>query len=306
MTPATLPSGLLVLERGWLSSNTVVCLSDRCAAVVDTGYASQADLTLRLIQDAIGERDLQVIANTHLHSDHCGGNALLQSLFPSARTLIPPGLESAVRHWDPVALTFEPTGQTCPQFKCDGLLVPGGIVEMATWRWEVHAAPGHDPHSVILFEPQSCVLISADALWEKGFGVVFPELEGDDAFGHVSATLDAIESLSPSVVVPGHGSPFRDLDGALRLARRRLADYERDPARHAEHGGKVLLKFKLLELQSVRLATLKSWAGSTPYFRLIHRRWFSDLDLEAWVDHLLASLVERGALRVNDDMVVNL
>jgi hypothetical protein len=33
------------------------------------------------------------------------------------------------------------------------------------------------------------VLISADALWENGFGVVFPELEGDDAFAIVAATL---------------------------------------------------------------------------------------------------------------------
>jgi hypothetical protein len=33
----------------------------------------------------------------------------------------------------------------------------------------------------VLFEPQGAS-ISADALWENGFGVVFPELEGADAF----------------------------------------------------------------------------------------------------------------------------
>jgi glyoxylase-like metal-dependent hydrolase (beta-lactamase superfamily II) len=45
---------------------------------------------------------------------------------------------------------------------------------------------GHDPHSVILFEPVSRVLISADALWERGFGVIFPELEGVEAFDEVA------------------------------------------------------------------------------------------------------------------------
>ena len=51
---------------------------------------------------------------------------------------------------------------------------------------------GHDTHSVILFEPVSRTLVSADALWERGFGVVFPELDGDDAFAEVADTLDVM------------------------------------------------------------------------------------------------------------------
>ena len=48
--------------------------------------------------------------------------------------------------------------------------------------WQVISAPGHDPHAVILFNPDTRVLISADALWERGFGVIFPELEGESGF----------------------------------------------------------------------------------------------------------------------------
>ena len=40
---------------------------------------------------------------------------------------------------------------------------------------------GHDPHSVILFEPQDRILISADALWEAGFGVIFPDASSADS-----------------------------------------------------------------------------------------------------------------------------
>jgi glyoxylase-like metal-dependent hydrolase (beta-lactamase superfamily II) len=61
--------------------------------------------------------------------------------------------------------------------------------------WEVHAAPGHDPHSIILFDPISRTLISADALWENGFGIAFPELAGEPSFGEVAATLRSDRKL---------------------------------------------------------------------------------------------------------------
>jgi glyoxylase-like metal-dependent hydrolase (beta-lactamase superfamily II) len=48
-------------------------------AVVDTGYVTHAEQTLALIESVLGTRPLDRILNTHLHSDHCGGNAALQS-----------------------------------------------------------------------------------------------------------------------------------------------------------------------------------------------------------------------------------
>lgn len=81
-------------------------------------------------------------------------------------------------------------------------------------RWQVHAAPGHDPHSVrILFEPELRVLLSADALWENGFGIVFGELEGPGDFRRVSSTLDTSNRWRPSGVIPGHGRAFGDVAG---------------------------------------------------------------------------------------------
>src|SRR5205823_15089427 len=105
-------------------------------------------------------------------------------------------------------------------------------------------------------------LISADALWENGFGVVFPELEGGDGFAKVGATLDVIESLCPEVVVPGHGNVFggtAEVAAALARARSRLAGLAEDPTRHAAHGIKVLIKFRLLECRSIELTRLLVW-----------------------------------------------
>ena len=187
---------ITVFERGWLSSNNILFVGQRSgSALVDTGYCTHSAQTLALVQSALGERPLERILNTHLHSDHCGGNAALQQAWPGVQTAIPPGQAAHVRTWDAYALSYTPTGQDCPRFKADTALQPGTTVPLAGRDWQVHAAPGHDPHSVVLFQPDHRLLISADALWENGFGVVFPELEGDRAFAEVAAPLDVIEKL---------------------------------------------------------------------------------------------------------------
>ena len=293
--PELLPPGVTVHERGWLSANMVVLVGEHAAAVVDTGYVTHAQQTLALVRSTLGERPMDLIINTHLHSDHCGGNASLQAAFAQARTLIPPGLAAHVRDWDPVALSYQPTGQRCPPFRMDGTLLPGSECVLGDLAWQVHAAPGHDPHSVVLFEPCSRTLLSADALWENGFGVVFPELEGEQAFDEVAATLDLIAALQPAVVVPGHGSVFTDVDGALGRARSRLAAYQSQPTRHAVHAAKVLLKFKLLEVQRLPWDDFVAWAVATPYFRLVRQRWFPSRPLAEWVQQLYGELVESGA-----------
>jgi glyoxylase-like metal-dependent hydrolase (beta-lactamase superfamily II) len=300
-----LPAGMTVLERGWLSSNNVIFRGPQGSAVVDSGYWTHSAQTVELIGLVAGTVPVTTLVNTHLHSDHCGGNAALQARWPMLRTLIPPGLAQAVRSWDPVALTYAPTGQECPRFRIDGTLSAGDEIELGETVWRVHAAPGHDPHSIILFERVSGTLISADALWENGFGIVFQELEGDEAFSEVASTLDLIQALAPRVVVPGHGGVFTDAHGALVRARSRLAAYLTQPHKHAAHAAKVLLKFKLLELQTVPVAGLEAWSEQTPYFAMVWRRWFSERSQRDWFKSLLADLVRTGAARVEGLRVVN-
>lgn len=260
--------GITCMERGWLSSNNILVQGDGPTALVDSGYATHADQTAELVATALQDRRLELLLNTHLHSDHCGGNAALQAAYPGLVTLIPPGQASMVEDWDPVALTFEPTGQHCPQFVHQAVLMPGTSVQLGALSWEVHAAKGHDPHSIILFEPQHRVLISADALWENGFGIVFPELEGQSAFDDVAHTLELINELAPAIVLPGHGAVFTDVSASLARARSRLDQFVQQPERHRRHALKVLIKFKLLEWQTISVPALFEWVMSTAYFRL--------------------------------------
>lgn len=300
-----LPPEITVLERGWLSANNILFIGHHDTALVDTGYCSHAEQTVELLRSALQGRPLDRILNTHLHSDHCGGNAALQKAWPGVLTAIPPGQADHVRQWNPYALSYTPTGQECPPFRAEALLTPGSCVLLGDKPWQVHAAPGHDPHSVVLFEPRSRVLISADALWENGFGVVLPELEGDDAFAEVAATLDIIEKLAPQVVIPGHGPVFADAPLAIAGARRRLEGFVRDPGKHALYAAKVLLKYKLLEWQQISLQDLAAWAQATPYFGMLRERHFADQAEVEWLGSLSDELVRSGAATRQGDMLHN-
>lgn len=300
-----LPDDIHVFERGWLSSNNILLRADAGNALIDSGYVSHAAQTLALVRNMLGNQPLSLLVNTHLHSDHCGGNALLQATYPGLCTLIPPGHAEQVRQWDAQALSYAPTGQSCAPFAFDAVLQPGSSLRLGLRDWLVHAAPGHDPHSLILFEPELRLLISADALWENGFGVVFPEIEGLQAFDEVDATLDLIESLQPRLVIPGHGALFQRVDAALAVARQRLTQFRSDPRRHARHAAKVLIKFKLLELQQVALSDFRSWIAQTAYFGLLHQTHFSQHNFTAWSDELMQDLVHAGAARIDGQLLLN-
>jgi glyoxylase-like metal-dependent hydrolase (beta-lactamase superfamily II) len=258
-----------------------------------------------LVESALQGRPLDLLLNTHLHSDHVGGNAALQARYPALKTLIPPGHAQYVTDWDTDKLTYKPTGQNCPQFRFDATLQTGSDVRLGDLVWQVHSAPGHDSHSVILFEPISRVLVSADALWQRGFGVVFPELDGDDAFHEVAQTLDVIESLQPLLVIPGHGSTFTDVAEALARARQRLDGFVADPARHLQHAAKVLLKFKLLELQSVSQSELLAWAETTPYVAKLVASQYAGHTLTEALDALVQDLVRAGAATLQGTQLHN-
>lgn len=301
-----LPQGMQVFERGWLSANNILLMNDQSAVLIDSGYVSHAPQTLALVQHALKGRPLDLLLNTHLHSDHCGGNQALQSAYPLLETWIPPGHAAAVAEWDEVALTYQSTGQDCPRFQFQNLLRPGEEVQLAGVQWQVHAAPGHDPHSIILFEPHARTLISADALWEHGFGIVFPELEGIAAFHEVAETLDLIESLDPHWIIPGHGAPFNNGSTALEFARQKLNAFVQHPEKHARYGAKVLVKFKILEWHQIDKAAFVTWAQESSYLHALHRVQASTQSFTEWLDMILAELIKSKALHIDGQLLQNI
>lgn len=300
-----LPPGIDIVERGWLSANTILHFGNDDVSVVDTGYCAHQVLTLGLVENALSKWQvsrLNKVINTHLHSDHCGGNAALEKVY-QAEIHIPLAEAEAVKDWNEDLLSFRALGQVCPRFTYTHLLQPGNEITLGRYNWQILAAPGHDPHSIMLYQADHRLLISADALWEDGFGVIFPELWGESGFEETAQTLDLIEDLEIALVIPGHGKPFTDVAGALVRARSRLDYLASDSDRNTRHGMKVLLKYKLLEWRSIELEKVYDWIFSTPAIAQAAKRLnMPSNEVPQW---LIQALLKSKAAKLEGTRLVN-
>lgn len=315
-----LPQGIRFIQRDWLSSNNVLMcdtlpvqwprlpvvnlLSEGGSqyTLIDSGYGKHQQMTLSLVQYLIGPGKLKRILNTHLHSDHCGGNALLAQK-TGCEIYVPSGSFEDVRAWDTEALSYVATGQNCPRFEATGALHAGDTFTAGGLLWQIHAAPGHDPKSFIFFAPAERLLISADALWENGFGILFPELEGESAFQEQEDVLDLIEALNPRLVLPGHGGVFGDVAEALARARSRLAALMEKPERNARNAVRALAKFALLDREKISFDDFVAAYEQTAINKACAKQLGQPV--QDLLRQALTDLAGIGAARIEGDMAFN-
>jgi len=164
MSKVSLPPGVQVLERGWLSANNVVLFDgERDATLIDSGYVSHAPQTVALVREALDGRQLRRLINTHSHSDHIGGNAALQREFDCTIS-VPAGIAEAVATWDEAALLLSTAEQLGERFRADDVVCAGDTLEMANLEWQALPAPGHDMDALVFYSADRRTLISGDAL----------------------------------------------------------------------------------------------------------------------------------------------
>jgi glyoxylase-like metal-dependent hydrolase (beta-lactamase superfamily II) len=300
-----LPPSLRVLERGWLSCNSILAAGREGVTLVDSGYGDHAPQTLALLDHALAGRRLAWLVNTHCHSDHMGGNRAVQDRY-GCRTTIPVGEAPLIDVWDETSLILGVADQRAERFRYDDTLAPGDALQIGDLDWQVLAAPGHDPHALMFWAPAERVLIAGDALWEDGFGVIFPALFGDThALVQTRATLDAIARLDPRTVIPGHGAVFDRVVPALERAYSRLEGFERDLTRLARHAAKVMLVFSLLQKRRMAVAALPAYCDSVGILRHLNRE-FLGLTPEAMAAWLVEDLERARAVKRDEGDLVPL
>jgi glyoxylase-like metal-dependent hydrolase (beta-lactamase superfamily II) len=288
-----LPTQIDVIVRDWLCANQILLTGRDGTVLIDTGYVTRTARTLALLDERLRGRRVDLLVDTHCHSDHMGGNAAVQRRY-GCPTLIPEAQAPLIRAWDEQALWLAYADQQAERFDFDGELEAGARHRWGDLDWRMVPAPGHDPGALVFYCEERRILISGDALWERGFGIVMPDAPGglDDA----QRTLEAIAALDIDLVIPGHGEPFADVDAALERSFGRIRALRGDPVRQARSALKAILAFTLLDRGALRLDTLPDYFARVPLYRDLNARYFA-LPPARFAELLVSDLERAGGAR---------
>jgi len=202
---------------------------------------------------------------------------------------------------------LSPLGQSAARFRHDATLSAGDQFEFGSLCWQAIAVPGHDMDALAFYNPEHRLLISGDALWRNGFGVIFSELlrHPEDSGGLQAAreTLDRLARLPIDLVIPGHGAAFVEVEDAFARAYRRLAVFEADVELLARHALRVMLAFALLERQQLARAELPGFLSSLSFCQSVNMRYLqhSDATLADW---LVTDLLRAGVVQEVDGLLL--
>jgi len=302
MTPL-LPPSVRVFVRDWLSANQIVLKDGDDVVAIDSGYGKHVPLTLALLasRQGVDGKPLTRLVNTHCHADHMGGNAAIKRAW-GCPIAVPEGEAPLIEQWDTMTLLLDYAGQTAECFPVDEVVRANSTHVWGGLEWRALAAPGHAMGALVYYNPEHRILISGDALWENGYGIVMPPEMAPAALPAARTTLEMLAQLDIDVVIPGHGEPFRDVAPALERAFSRTAAFEQSSARIARHAAKALLVFTLLDRERMPLAEVPVYLDRVPVYRDLNARYF-ELAPAGFAEMLVGELERAGAVRRNGEFL---
>jgi glyoxylase-like metal-dependent hydrolase (beta-lactamase superfamily II) len=291
-----LPSWVMWQQRPFPDANLLL-LPGRQATLVDSGFVGHAEETAGWVRAHTG--DLALVVNTHWHSDHVGGNALLQSAGAGIAASTPDA--DAVARRDPGCCMAEYLDQPVAPYDVDESLDDGQILRLGEADWEIVRTPGHTPGHLSLWQPEERLLIAGDALSDYDVGWVNLALDGPDAAATALASLQRLADLAPRVVLPAHGPLPADPGAALATALRRAQRLVDDPAGAVWYGARRIFAFGLMIREGIPVSEVESYLHA--------RAWLTDAArlLSTTPDALAAELVDTmvrsGAVVIRDEQL---
>ncbi len=296
-----LPSNMFFIERDWLSANHVMFRDNESATLIDSGYGRFNDVTAGMVDSVLTEWDwafLDRIINTHIHSDHIGGNAELQRAHPGCSIAVPVDEQPALVNWDSPEQMLSYADQECERFAWDDVIEPGQQIQLGGATWHAIATPGHDMGSLVFYSPKSRILISADALWENGSGFVPPQAVDPKPLAAQRATFKRLAELDVALVIPGHGPMFTDFSGALARAGAKLEAFAQDDMKIVKSVVKGMFIYSMMWRGEMELADVPKYVSRIGVHRDYNAQFFRMSD-DAYADWLIGEAVRANKARVD-------
>ena len=202
--------------------------------------------TESLLQEVgFSPQKIQLVVNTHYHSDHAGGNCGLQNKY--SLTVAAHRWEGQMvndRHLD--ACCSEWLKQPVEPYQVGLLLSDGDKLDTGSARIRVLHTPGHSLGHISLYLPESRELICGDLLQLNDLGFINIFREGAASLRIYLESLDKVARLSLQRIYPGHGQVIEEPDKIIDKARKRLESWLNRPENAAWHGCKRIFAYALM------------------------------------------------------------
>lgn len=291
-----LPAWISWQQRPFPDANLLL-VRGRTPTLVDSGFVGHAEETADWARSHAPE--LRLVVNTHWHSDHVGGNGLLQSSGAVIAASSPDA--TAINRRDPGCCVAEYLDQPVAPYTVDLELSDGQQLLLGDTDWQVVATPGHTPGHIALWQPETRVLVVGDALSDYDVGWVNLALDGPDAAATALASLQRLVELEPAILLPAHGPIPAETGAALAAAVRRTQRLVDDPEGAVWYGARRILAFATMIRDGIPEASIIDY--------LLERMWLVDAAAhlrrtpEDLADELVSGMVQSGALRVANSRV---
>lgn len=236
---------IIFFERKFPSANMVL-VKDEKPTLFDTGFGSDIEETESLIeQTGIQVSDLDLIVNTHYHSDHVGGNHYLQQRY---------GTKIAAHKWDACLINkvdretgcAEYLDQPIEQYEVDIILEEGSEINTGNKTFQVIHTPGHTLGHISFYEPNDEILIVGDLFHRDDLGWLNIFREGVSAINRSVESLEKLKELPIKIAYSGHGSPITQPIQTIERAIDRLNRWASNTESIGWHACKRIYAYTLI------------------------------------------------------------
>ncbi len=261
----SIPDWLHFFERPYPSANMVLIRTSR-PVLIDSGFGSDITLTEKLLHDAgVPPQTLTLLANTHYHVDHVGGNHVLQQRY--SLPIAAHRWEAAMIHQrDREACCAEWLNQPIESYSVDIALSDGDEIDAGDVRLQVIHTPGHTLGHLAFYEPQNQVLICGDTFHRNDVAWLNIFREGSGAIQRMQDTLDRLARLPIRYACSGHGPMMDNPMASLDAARRRYEKWFADPEKLAWHACKRIFTYALMLTNGMTSEEITTYLLASPWF----------------------------------------
>lgn len=195
------------------SCTSYLILDNQRNILIDPGLYQKYDILKENLEEiGIKPEDIDIILNTHEHSDHIGANKHFQN---HCTIMAHRYAASKIIYADDEVLHCRGHGHDPTGYNVHIWLENNNVIELDDWFLRTVYTPGHTSGAVCFYEPRKKILFSGDTVFAKG---TISDISDSGSYGEYINSLSLLNTFKIDMILPGHGSPTTNVDHDIKEA----------------------------------------------------------------------------------------